>query len=155
MGSREIFVDKNRIHEEENNYRYKSFRMSIKLFQFILYVSDQSKSTEFYRRLLNSEPSLEVPGMTEFELSNSLKLGIMPENGIAKIIEEKTQHPSRGNGIPRCEIYLLVENLNPYYDRAKALNALVVSDTENRDWGHRVCYFSDPDGHIVAIAEEI
>ncbi len=155
MGSREISVDKNRIHEEETNYRYNSFRMSIKLFQFILYVSDQSKSTEFYRRLLNSEPSLEVPGMTEFELSNSLKLGIMPENGIAKIIEEKTQHPSRGNGIPRCEIYLLVENLNPYYDRAKALNALVVSETENRDWGHRVCYFSDPDGHIVAIAEEI
>lgn len=129
--------------------------MSIKLFQFILYAADQAKSTEFYRKLLDLDPSLNVPGMTEFELSNSLKLGIMPENGIAKIIEEKTQHPANGNGIPRCEVYLLVENLKSYYDRAKALNALVVSEPENRDWGHRVCYFSDPDGHIVAIAEEI
>ena len=129
--------------------------MSIKLFQFILFAADQAKSTEFYRKLLDLDPGLNVPGMTEFKLSNSLKLGIMPENGIARIIEEKTQHPSNGSGIPRCEVYLLVESLKPYYDRAKALNALVVSETENRDWGHRVCYFSDPDGHIVAIAEEI
>ncbi len=129
--------------------------MSIKLFQFILFVADQSKSTEFYRKLLDLDPGLNVPGMTEFELSNSVKLGIMPENGIARIIEEKTQHPANGKGVPRCEVYLLVESLKPYYDRAKALNALVVSETENRDWGHRVCYFSDPDGHIVAIAEEI
>lgn len=128
--------------------------MSVKLFQFILYVSDQEKSTDFYRQLLNSDPVLEVPGMTEFELSPSLKLGIMPENGIAKIIEEKTQHPANGNGIPRCEIYLLVEDLKPYYARATFLNALLVSDTKLRDWGHRVCYFSDPDGNIIAFAEE-
>jgi catechol 2,3-dioxygenase-like lactoylglutathione lyase family enzyme len=128
--------------------------MSIKLFQFILYAADQTKSTNFYRQLLNSDPVLDVPGMTEFELSPSLKLGIMPENGIAKIIEERTQHPANGNGIPRCEIYLLVEDLKIYYDRAITLNASLVSDTEWRDWGHRVCYFSDPDGNIIAFAEE-
>lgn len=41
----------------------------MKLFQFILFVADQTRSTEFYRKLLDKEPVLEVPGMTEFELS--------------------------------------------------------------------------------------
>lgn len=36
---------------------------------FILYVEDQGRSTEFYTRVLGREPSLNVPGMTEFELS--------------------------------------------------------------------------------------
>ncbi|AFD06618.1 VOC family protein [Solitalea canadensis] len=127
----------------------------MKLFQFILYVADQNRSTDFYRTLLDQEPLLEVPGMTEFELAPSLKLGIMPENGIAKIISEKVPHPANGNGIPRCEIYLVVDDLLPYYERAKQLNAILVSDISFRDWGHKACYFADPDGHIVAFAEEL
>ncbi len=35
---------------------------------FILYVADQEKSTEFYSRVLNQKPQLNVPGMTEFEI---------------------------------------------------------------------------------------
>lgn len=79
----------------------------------------------------------------------------MPENGIAKIIEEKTQHPAHGNGIPRCEMYLLLDDIIPYYERAMALNALLVSEAAERDWGHKVCYFQDLDGHIIAFAEEL
>jgi len=105
----------------------------MKLFQFIIYVADQKKSTDFYRKLLLTEPVLEVPGMTEFQLSPSLKLGIMPENGIAKILTKKTQHPAIGNGIPRCEIYLLLDNLLLHYERAKELGALLVDDIANRD----------------------
>lgn len=123
-------------------------------FQFIIYVADQKRSTDFYRSLLAQEPVLDVPGMTEFALSPSLKLGIMPENGIANIIGEKAPHPANGNGIPRCEIYLLSGSLQPYYERAVELEAMMISGIADRDWGHRVCYFSDPDGHILAFAEE-
>lgn len=127
----------------------------MKVFQFIIYVADQKRSTDFYRRLLSREPVLEVPGMTEFELTASLKLGIMPENGIARILTEKMPNPANGNGIPRCEIYLLSERLQPYYERAIELDAVLVSDIAERDWGHRVCYFHDPDGHVLAFAEEL
>lgn len=126
----------------------------MKAFQFIIYVKDQNLSTQFYRSLLNLEPTLNVPGMTEFKLGKNFKFGIMPENGIAKIIEEKTQHPANGNSIPRCELYFEMEDLQPYYHRAIELGAVLVSDTAYRDWGHKVCYFSDPDGHIIGFAEE-
>lgn len=127
----------------------------MKLFQFILYVADQNRSTDFYSKLFRMDPVLNVPGMTEFELSPTSKLGIMPEKGIAAIIADKTPHPSNGNGIPRCEIYIVVDDITPYYERAKALDALLVSDSMERDWGHVACYFSDPDGHIVAFAQEL
>lgn len=42
---------------------------------FILYVQDQVKSTIFYSRALDLEPSLHVPGMTEFSLSVIFLLG--------------------------------------------------------------------------------
>ena len=79
---------------------------------FILYVANQEDSKCFYEQLLNINPSLHVPGMTEFQLSESTKLGLMPENGIAKILENATPHPNTGNGIPRCELYLKVKNAN-------------------------------------------
>jgi len=122
------------------------------MIQFIIYVSDQLRSKEFYSKVLNLEPSLDVPGMTEFTLEDNCKLGIMPEKGIAKILGDKTRHPSEGNGIPRCEIYLYVNKVDEYYNRAIGVGAKEVSPPMQRDWGDTVAYVTDPDGHIVAFA---
>jgi catechol 2,3-dioxygenase-like lactoylglutathione lyase family enzyme len=127
---------------------------TMKQIEFILYVANQDLSTDFYRRLLGTDPVLQVPGMMEFLLSPTCKLGLIPEQGIARIITPALPHPATGNGIPRCELYLVVEDVMPYYERAKVLNALLVSEIQQRDWGHRVGYFSDPDGHVIAFADE-
>ncbi|RUT80169.1 VOC family protein [Ancylomarina longa] len=121
--------------------------------EFILYVADQKKSTDFYQQLLNKEPSLNVPGMTEFEWNDFVKLGLMPEDGIAKILSEKMPHPGGGNGIPRCELYLKVADAEEYIQRGIQLGAKEISSLKNRDWGDKVGYISDLDGHIIALAE--
>lgn len=123
--------------------------------EFIIYVSDQMKSKVFYEKLLQIEPSLNVPGMTEFKLSENVKLGIMPESGIAKIISNNLPHPKKGNGIPRCELYLKLKNPNEYIKRGIALGGKEISKFQDRDWGDKVGYISDPDGHIIAFAEKI
>lgn len=121
--------------------------------EFILYVADQEKSKVFYEKLLAITPSLHVPGMTGFNLSANCKLGLMPENGIAKILSNKTPHPSSGNGIPRCELYLKVPNAIDYLKRGLTLGAKEISPFTQRDWGDKVGYLADFDGHIVAFAE--
>lgn len=78
----------------------------MKEIEFILYVTNQEKSKCFYQSLFEITPSVDVPGMTEFELTDCTKLGLMPENGIAKILTDKVPHPKQGNGIPRCELYV-------------------------------------------------
>lgn len=122
--------------------------------QFILYVSDQKRSTEFYKNTLNLEPVLNVPGMTEFQLSEECKLGLMPETGIAKILQDTVPHPALGNGIPRCELYLYVDHTEESYQRALDAGAKPVSIPSPRDWGDNVAYTCDPDGHIVAFARK-
>ncbi|QQR86808.1 MAG: lactoylglutathione lyase [Flavobacteriales bacterium] len=122
--------------------------------EFILYVADQARSRDFYRTVLATEPTLDVPGMTEFDLGGC-KLGLMPEAGIARIITPALPHPSRSQGVPRCELYLLVANAEEFIGRFQAADAIEVSSLLARDWGHRVAYFADPDGHVLAIAEPI
>jgi len=122
-------------------------------FEIILYVSDQSRSAKFYSAILRKGPSLDVPGMTEFMLTDKVRLGLMPNSGIVKILKDKTPHPAKGNGIPRCELYVISDN--PHDDLMNAVNngAIVVSEVGYRDWGDYVGYVADPDGHIIAFAK--
>ncbi len=119
----------------------------------ILYVSNQQISAAFYEKILNEKPVLSVPGMTEFMLNENFKLGLIPEKGIAKIICPVAKHPELGNGIPRCELYLIVENPNQSLAIAIEAGATEISKSEIRDWGDTVSYCSDLDGHIIAFAK--
>ncbi|HLC83349.1 MAG TPA: lactoylglutathione lyase, partial [Bacteroidia bacterium] len=80
---------------------------------------------------------------------------LMPNAGIAKIITPSLPHPENGNGIPRCELYLYVSDLQLEFDNALKAGAKEISPIEVRNWGDRVCYFSDLDGHVIAFATKI
>ena len=123
-------------------------------FEFILYVSDQKISRDFYSYVLNLAPSLDVEGMTEYILSDRTKLGLMPASGIKKILDGKTPDPESSNGTPRCELYILSDDAESYCKRALASGAAEISPMEKRDWGDSAAYYSDPDGHIVVFAEK-
>lgn len=123
--------------------------------EIILYVADQESSTEFYQQLFRKNPDLHVTGMTEFKLSDQVKLGLMPNSGIAKILLDKTPNPATGTGIPRCELYLHFEDIQLEFENALNCGAKLISPILDRDWGDRACYFADPDGHIIAFAEKL
>jgi predicted enzyme related to lactoylglutathione lyase len=119
----------------------------------ILYVADQIRSKEFYRKVLDQEPKLDVPGMTEFYLTDNFLLGLMPESGISKIVCPKMPEPSSGNGVPRCELYLIVKDPSAALQTAVSAGAVLISEAAPRDWGDAVAYCADPDGHIIALAK--
>jgi len=68
--------------------------------EVILYVADQRRAATFYAALLGLEPSLDVPGMTEFDL-DGLTLGLMPSGNITELVPGIVI----GTG-QRCELYL-------------------------------------------------
>lgn len=127
----------------------------IQLIETILYVNDQQASADFYTKLFRQNPDLNVPGMTEFILAENHKLGLMPNKGIAKILADKTPHPDQGNGIPRCELYFYVKDIELEFENATKIGAKLISEIKDQDWGDRVCYFADIDGHIIAFAEKL
>ena len=112
-------------------------------------------STDFYRRILAIEPALDVPGMTEFHLEPNCILGLMPEQGIKRLLGDKIQDPEKSMGVSRAEVYLQVSDPSAYISRAKIAGAAMLSELSPRNWGHEAGYVMDPDGHVVAFARPI
>ncbi len=119
---------------------------------FILYVADQGASTAFYQAALGQEPTLNVPGMTEFRLLNDTVLGLMPEAGIKRLLGAALPDPTLARGTPRAELYLLVADPHACHARALAAGATELSPVQPRDWGNEAGYLLDPDGHVLAFA---
>ena len=117
---------------------------------FILYVSDQQASRDFYAAVLGREPVLDVPGMTEFSLPDGSSLGLMPEAGIRKLLGEA----AFGSGL-RAEVYLGVDDPREYLRRAVAAGARQLSECTNRDWGDLAGYCLDADGYVLGFAAPI
>jgi uncharacterized protein len=118
----------------------------------ILYVKDQKRSRDFYSRMLQFPPILDVPGMTEFEIQDHCVLGLMPEKGIKRLLGDNLPDPETVQGIPRAELYLLVDDPQKYHNRAVELGAKELSQLSKRDWGDEAAYSLDLDGHVIAFA---
>lgn len=128
--------------------------MTIDRSHFILFVRDQPASAAFYRAVLGASPTLDVPGMTEFALGPASVLGLMPEAGIARILDHAVD-PSAAGRQPRAELYLHVDDPEGWTARAVAAGAELVEPAAPRPWGHRVAYCRDPDGHLLAFAKPV
>lgn len=119
---------------------------------FVLYVRDQAAAAAFYASVLGVEPSLDVPGMTEFDLGDACKLGLMPERGIKRLLGDALPDPTGARGVPRAELYLLVDDPAAFHRRALAHGAAELSPPAARDWGDLAAYSLDPDGHVLVFA---
>jgi catechol 2,3-dioxygenase-like lactoylglutathione lyase family enzyme len=122
---------------------------------FILYVRDQRRSAAFYTATLACAPELDVPGMTEFRLGDGATLGLMPEAGIRRLLGEALPDPAAANGVPRAELYILVDDPADYHNRALAAGARELSPLAVRSWGDAAAYSLDPDGHVLAFARRM
>jgi uncharacterized glyoxalase superfamily protein PhnB len=119
---------------------------------FIFYVTDQQRSTSYYAAVLGAAPRLNVPGMTEFTLPSGGVLGLMPVTGIKALLGSALPDPTQANGVPRAELYLLVDEPAKYHARALAAGAKELSPLLARNWGHNAAYSLDQDGHVLAFA---
>ena len=120
--------------------------------EFILYVADQAASRVFWSAVLGQSPSLDVPGMTEFTLTHGAVLGLMPEAGISALLGPALPDPALGRGVPRCELYLVVDDPAGHHERALAAGARELSPLSQRAWGDETAYCLDRDGHVIAFA---
>jgi len=118
----------------------------------ILYVADQAVSADFYQAVFAAHAKLDVPGMTEFELPGGATLGLMPEAGIRRLLGPALPDPATARGVPRSELYLVVDDPGRYLARAVGAGARELSPLQPRDWGDHVAYVLDPDGHVLAFA---
>lgn len=118
----------------------------------ILYVKDLERSKDFYTTLLNVIPCLEEPSMVEMPITDSTRIGLMPGDGIVKILDDKIENPNNNLETPRCELYIYVDQPTRYYQQAIALGATGICPAKYQNWGDYVAYVRDFDGNILAFA---
>ncbi len=121
----------------------------------IIYVENQEKTKMFFQLLLNKHPMLDVPGITEFELLDGSILGIMPDTRLGKLFSDRFEKKDKKKSLPHIEFYFISNNADTLHKRALELGATEIREFSNMDWGHRVAYSINHDGHIFAFAEEI
>ena len=126
--------------------------MSVERAHLIFFVADQEVSTAFHRAVLDTPPTLDVPGMTEFVLPGGNVLGLMPQANIDRLLGHAVTGLADPASVPRAELYLVVDDPEAYLARAIAAGARELSPLAPRDWGHLAGYCTDPDGHVIAFA---
>lgn len=90
--------------------------------------------------------------MTEFELTDTAILGLMPITGITRLLGSALAAGEAPAGLLRAELYLLVTDPAADHRRALDAGARNLSDLAPRDWGDVAAYCLDPDGHVLAFA---
>ena len=115
----------------------------------IVFVADQQAGTQFFRQVLDAEPSLEADGMTEFRLGQDCVLGLMPETGIRRLLDLPAPGPPRDL---TAELYLHVDDPQAFHARAIEAGATELSPLLPRDWGDDVAYSRTPDALLLAFA---
>jgi hypothetical protein len=79
-------------------------------------------------------------------------LGLMPETGIRSFLRLALPDPAVGRGIPRAELYLVVDDTAAYHARAREAGAAELSQLARRSWGTMWLPVLILDGHVVAFA---
>ncbi|NLM44368.1 MAG: VOC family protein [Clostridiales bacterium] len=98
------------------------------------------------------EPLMDVPGMTEFKLADNMLLGIMPSEGIKNMMDIKTIKHWKEGEIPKCQIYLPVDEPDDYYNRVVKAGGIGIIEGKSTPWGGYIAYCMDLDGNLLAFA---
>ncbi|MBI1317159.1 glyoxalase [bacterium] len=121
--------------------------------EWIWFVDNPLHSAEFYGSVVERAPRLLLPTMVAFDIGPGMVLGLMRRQGIERLLGIETTSPRQAGA--QSELYWLRPDAAALYQRALSAGARNLSDFQDRDWGHRVAYVLDPDGHLLAFAESI
>ena len=116
----------------------------------LLIVSDQDRSREFYRRVMEAEVVRERDPAV-LRVSNSwliLNSGGGPTDDKPDIIAAPPQNPN----LLTSTLNIRVANIATVYRDWKARGAAFL--TEPKDHGREIrCYMRDPDGHLIEVGQ--
>lgn len=117
----------------------------------ILAVQDLERSSKFYSEVFGWPQKVKVPVYVEFELPDSLRLGLYAREGFSLNTGEVPLAVPEG-GLTATEIYFQANDAPMLIRRLEEAGARMLSPFMLRDWGDEAAYFADPDGNVLVVA---
>ena len=119
----------------------------------ILAVEDRARALRFYRDVFEWPLAVDAPTYAELTLPAGMRLGIYDRRGFGKNFGRELG-PAAGE-LTGTELYVYVADLAETSERIVRAGGRLLDARRERDWGDAVAYFADPDGNIVALAEDV
>jgi catechol 2,3-dioxygenase-like lactoylglutathione lyase family enzyme len=114
-----------------------------------LFVADKERAKAFYTNAFGIEPVFEDDNSAVFKLENTL-VNLLAERAAPELIEPA----SVGSGT-RAQYTIWVEECDATVAELRARGVEFLNGPQDRPWGQRTAAFSDPDGHVWEIAQQL
>jgi len=105
------------------------------------YVSDLRKAAEFYEETLGLEKKYQYSSYVGFECGG-VEIGLIPK-----------LTPGRKVSPLSPSVEFLVDEVEKVYNELKKRGVKFIKELHDEPWGGRQATFTDPDGHILEIAQ--
>jgi len=141
---------------------------SLKLTSFVLFVSDVTRSKDFYVTVLGQEVAMDIgnvnvgfkSGLAIWErkyatntiFGNEVAQGFNPAQGDNPA---QSDNPARVRNLANSEIYFETDDIDAAFKKVTAANVKLVHPIRVQPWQQRVFRLYDPDGFVVEIGESM
>jgi len=105
------------------------------------YVSDLRRASKFFEETLGLEKKYEYSSYVGFECGG-VEIGLIPKSKEEKRVTQTS--PS---------VEFLVDDVDRMYNELKSKGVKFIKELHDEPWGGRQASFTDPDGHILEIAQ--
>jgi uncharacterized glyoxalase superfamily protein PhnB/DNA-binding XRE family transcriptional regulator len=110
-----------------------------------LFYRDADAAIAFLDRAFGFRPRLRVPGPGDTVMHCEL----VYEDGVIMLAsaDDQRKSPAQLGGAYTQGLYVLVEDIDAHYARAKRAGAAIVRELKDEDYGHRSYHATDTEGH--------
>lgn len=118
----------------------------MRAFRIAVPASDLNRSRMFYERTLSVQADDTVPSRLYFHC----------DGFIVALIDWATEGPGGGSPLHPLpdSLYFATDDLDEAFRRATEAGARITSPIEERPWGERSFYCTDPDGHPLCFVDD-
>ena len=117
-----------------------------------LFVEDLPGAKSFYQRVFGLPVVFEDDDSAVFQFQGTM-INLLKDAAARELIEPGTVAGSTGGN--RFQLTMWVENTDAVCAELDALGVTLLNGPMDRPWGQRTASFTDPDGHLWEIAQEL
>jgi len=114
-----------------------------------LFVADKERAKAFYANAFDLEPVYEDDDSVVFKFDNTL-VNLLVESNVPELIGPATL----GSG-SRAQYTIWLDDCDAAVAELRGRGVELLNGPQDRAWGQRTAAFSDPDGHVWEIAQQL
>ena len=114
-----------------------------------LFVADKDRAKRFYENAFGLEPVFEDGDGAVFRFENTL-VNLLAERAVPELIE-----PAAVGTGTRAQYTIWVDDCDAVAAELRGRGVVLLNGPQDRAWGQRTAAFSDPDGHVWEIAQQL